>query len=209
MFSHILQVPVENYFVFLLSGLLPWIFLTQSIDMSVNVFVQYGPMIKSFRISPTVYLLSQILDNFINFIAVLLISMLPALALKLINPITLILLPIPIIILFLSVFSICWILATTQVFFRDTKFIVSFLLNILFFLTPIFYPARLLPANLKWLVEFNFIYFLITPFQNLIYENSISNFLRSTSMALGISMILFGLSWWIWHHKKSAVQHHV
>src|SRR3954465_5069767 len=72
-FRHVLKIQVNNYLIFLLSGLLPWIFITQSMDMCTSLFVTSGNVLKSFRLNPLVLLTAQLLDNLLNFLAAFLI----------------------------------------------------------------------------------------------------------------------------------------
>src|SRR5271154_4561101 len=60
-FRHVLKIQISNYFLFLLSGLLPWIFITQSMDMCTSLFQANGGVLKSFHLNPLVLLTAQLI----------------------------------------------------------------------------------------------------------------------------------------------------
>lgn len=63
----------------------------------------------------------------------------------------------PLALLPLMAFSagIGWFVAATTVYLRDIPLLAGMLLQALFFMTPIFYPASLVPASLAWLLDIN------------------------------------------------------
>ena len=70
---------------------------------------------------------------------------------------------LPLVVVFLIVFSfgVSLILATMNVFFRDTQFLWSVLLMMLNFLTPIFYPESIIPAEFLTIYHMNPLYQII------------------------------------------------
>ncbi|WP_245879944.1 ABC transporter permease [Vibrio gangliei] len=72
-----------------------------------------------------------------------------------------------------SAISLFW--AMLNVFVRDTAFLVGFGLRILFYITPIIYPASRVPHSLRFLVELNPFAHLISFYNNaLIYTDKVS-----------------------------------
>jgi lipopolysaccharide transport system permease protein len=204
-FSIILKLNIAHYSLFLLSGLLPWIFISQSLEMSAGIFVNSGRLLKSFPIHPVVCLVAQIMDNAINFIAAFLL----VLVFLLIHPVEnwsrLLLLPIPIIFLVFGVFSAAWLLATLQVFFRDTRFIISFVLSIGFFLTPIFYPQFLVPEKYQWIVTLNPVHHFLAPFRALFGDYGGASFVPACRNAGITALIIFLTAFLFWRKNRNAI----
>ena len=67
-FGYFIKMDVDNYLLYLVAGLIPWIFISQTLEMTTPVFVASGALMKSFAASPLVYLCSQVADNFFNFL---------------------------------------------------------------------------------------------------------------------------------------------
>ncbi len=73
-----------------------------------------------------------------------------------------------------AVSALSLFLAVLNVFVKDTAFLVGFGLRILFYLTPIIYPADRVPENFRFLVDLNPFAHLINYYNNaLIYTDKV------------------------------------
>ena len=63
--------------------------------------------------------------------------------------------------------GLSWILGAAGVFIRDLQQAVPFLLQIMLFVTPIFYPATAIPEKFRIFVQLNPLAFLVDTFRNL------------------------------------------
>jgi len=202
-FHLILKIQIENYLLFLLSGLLPWIFLTQSIDMNTSMIVNNARLLKSFPIHPFVPVLAQVLDNLINFIVVFTLIFIPISFYTNGFHMQLFLLPIPVLCLLISSAAISFMLSISQVFFYDTRYLVSFVLSFLFYLTPVFYSIEFIPQEYRDYLYLNPFYILISPFQKMMLNHSTSEVLFSlfTALAITVFLVLFSFYFW-WRNKQ-------
>lgn len=204
-FKYIMKINTENYFIFLLSGLLPWIFISTNLNMTCNSFITNRETLLSFQIDPLLILASKVIDNFINFILpFLLIFFFLSFNMKF-DLLGLSFLPINIFLLIVSSFSLSLIFATLQVYLRDTQYILNFALSILYFVTPIFYPAHMVPQFLKFLLKINPIYLVIKPFQVSLWNFNWQTYSDSLLNAIASSIILILLSTLIWRSKKNEL----
>ncbi len=202
-FKRFLRLNVPNYYLFLLSGLLPWIFITQTLDMCTPLFTNSGQVLKSFKINPLTILFSQVIDNLINFIAAFCLLFIPFIFWQIGFESNHLLLPFAVLLLVFGVLGMCWFLASFQVFFRDTRYIVQFSISILFFLTPIFYPKEYIPEHLQFIILINPFYAIIEPFRILIYNFNLHDFLASYFRG-----ILWVCGYWVlailfWRRKRN------
>ncbi|MBI3554675.1 MAG: ABC transporter permease [Deltaproteobacteria bacterium] len=204
-FRRIMKIQIPNYSMFLLSGLLPWIFISQSLEMTTSVFISSGPILRSFSIHPLVFLAAQLLDNLINFTAAFLMLYVPLWFYNPPNIAGLVLLPISIAVLIIGVLGMSWILATSQVLMRDTRFMLSFALNIGFFLTPIFYPREFVPPQYRFLSDYNPIFRLIDPFRYSIYQYDLLQFARAIALAAGVALASLAAAVLLWRRKETGV----
>ncbi len=207
-FSRVLKLNVDNYSMYLLSGLLPWLYIVQSLEMSTSMFVTSGQLLKSFPAHPLVYLIAQLMDNFFNFTAAFSILFI-ALALNSPPTIYALLLPIPLVILMVFIFSFAWLLATIHVFFRDTRFMVTFMLNVSFFLTPIFYTTHAVPEEYRWMVVFNPFYIMIRPFRVVLYQFDWPSFMMGIAQSATLAGALLGVAYLYWRKKKNDLYFNV
>ena len=70
-------------------------------------------------------------------------------------PTSVLILPIVLLPLVLMCMGIVWILATIGVFMKDINQVVTPIVSMLMFLSPIFYPASALPSGLQWMAAIN------------------------------------------------------
>lgn len=204
-FFYILKLDVKNYPIFLMTGLLPWIFMSQSLEMSASSLVNNAKMLKSFPVSPYAIVISQITDNFINYLAAFAILILP-ISFWLKWPLgNLIYMIIPLFSLFLFVTSGSFLLSAVNVLYRDTKFILGFVLQISYFLTPIFYPESFLPTHLKWIADVNIFYSIIKPIQILSGEFTPNLYWLAVSKSFLTSSTLAVFTFIYWRKKRNEI----
>lgn len=202
-FQKFLKINMPDYLLFLLGGLLPWIFITTTIQMGTPVFVTQSQLLRSFRINPMVVLGAQVLDGFVNFLATFILIMLPVYLYSTKSIFALLLLPLALIPLLVGTLGMTIMLSTLNVFFRDINFVMGFLFSLLFFVTPIFYPRDFVPADYQFLIDLNPILYIIDPFRSLIHSNDIPGFFLALSKSLGVSVVLMGLGVLTWKRKQN------
>ena len=208
-FKAILKIDIPNYFLFLLGGLLPWIFITNNMLMTTNAFIIQREIIRSFTLSPLSLLFAHTMDNFINFLAAFFILFVGLAFYGTPSFHCLWLLPLAVVSLLIFSLSLSTILATLQVFLRDIQFLTQFVNNILYLLTPIFYPPEFIPEGFRWAVLVNPYYIMIQPFQ--IILNNYSNRDLSTALILSfaLSISMSGLAYYCWQKGRKRLYHFI
>lgn len=135
-----IRSDLQNYHVFLLCALLPWQFFSQSVTEATSSIVGNAHLIKKVYFPREVLPISAVLSNLVNFLIALPVFFgLALVSGARITPWAL-LLPIPILVQVLFALGICLVLATLNVFYRDTQIILGVVMQAWFFLTPVFYP---------------------------------------------------------------------
>jgi ABC-type polysaccharide/polyol phosphate export permease len=118
----------------------------------------------------------------------------------------LLLLPFALIPLLIGTLSLGITLSTINVFFRDTNFVMSFIFNLLFYITPVFYPKSYIPVKWQWLVDINPAVYLLNPFRSVIYFEG-NTFWIDLLKALGISILLLCIAVGVWKRKRNDFYH--
>jgi len=133
--------------VFVLSALLPWSFFNTAVMGATNSIVHNGHLVKKVYFPREILPISTVLSNFANFLFAVPVLFLFMLIFRV--PFTLALLYLPLIMLVQVLFTvgIALLLSALNVFYRDTGVIMEVVMQAWFFLTPIFYPADLLPLT--------------------------------------------------------------
>jgi lipopolysaccharide transport system permease protein len=202
-FKYFLKINIDNYFTFMLGGLIPWTFLTSTILMGTPILQNSRELLKAFKINPFVLVCAQVFDNGINFIFTFAILLIPVILIDNTSLIGLIYFPIALLLMVISLGSLVWSLSVLQLFFRDTAFVIGFLLNIMFFLTPIFYSEEFIPEGFRWLLNLNIFYMMIEPFRiavhNFDFQEMLYSLLKSFLLAASLSFIAIK----IWRKRKN------
>jgi len=153
---------IAHYPLFVLSGILPWNFFSASVVGATASIVGGSYLIKKVYFPREVLPLVAVLSNMINFVIALPVFFGMALAFGVrLTPWALFM---PVVLLVQVIFSvgIGLILATLNVYYRDTQIIMEVLMLAWFFVTPILWDARTIP-------ETKVLFGIAWPIQRLVY----------------------------------------
>lgn len=157
-FSVILRVPVEAGFAsfpeFLMAGLLPWMALQEGISRSASALPDNAVMVKKAVFPIETLVMSAVLAAVVNQLVAFLIF---GAYLFFIGHLTIwILLAVPALALqILLAYGIGCLAATVTAFVRDAAHAIGILLTVVFFATPIVYPASMVPERFRAILDAN------------------------------------------------------
>lgn len=156
------DVDIPRFPVFVLCALLPWNFFSTSLAGAVHSITQNGHLVKKIYFPREILPISTVFSNLANFLLALPVLFVLALALG--QPLSPWLIYLPVIVAVQVVFTVgvALVLATLNVFYRDTAVILEVIMQAWFFLTPVFYPIGILP---EWKVLLN----VALPVRRLVY----------------------------------------
>jgi lipopolysaccharide transport system permease protein len=81
----------------------------------------------------------------------------------------LMLLPLLIALTAIVTFSIATWLSVWNVYYRDVRYAVPFLLQVWMYLTPVIYPVNFIPRDLRWLLDLNPFSGIIASFRSAVF----------------------------------------
>ena len=167
------QIP--NYPVFALSGLIFWSFFATVSGHILGSLTENAGVLKSLAIPPLAFPIAQLMAGLFN----LLLSFIPFAFIMIWfgwRPALVHLLVLPITALFATfLFGISLALCALNVYFRDIGLLWSALLPAFFYLTPIAYPADLVPDGLRWIAALNPLYHFIGLVRSVLVEGTVPN----------------------------------
>lgn len=147
-FKYVMRMEIPNYSAYVLVAYLPWMFFQMSLmDASQSVLAHHD-LLKKVYFPREVLPLSMVIANLIHFLLALVVFFVYLLILG--TPIVMgwAMLPILVVIELLLITGISLFISCLNVFYEDIKYIVSVLLNILFYLTPIIYMSEMVYTRL-------------------------------------------------------------
>ena len=178
LYAHLFKMNLATYFPYLASGIICWAFVSSLILESSNVFIESEGYIRNTEIFLSVFNMRLILRNFLIFLHNLLAFIPIILILNTsIGWHTLLLIPFIFLIVVNAIFwgSFLGIMGTR---YRDFSQILTSLVQVIFFLTPIMWMPESLQGKNQWMIDYN-------PFYHFL------NLLRSPLLNKGITMLDF------------------
>jgi lipopolysaccharide transport system permease protein len=201
-FTLMIPSSIPDFPVFFMAGFLPWSFFTSSATSATGSIVNNAALVKKVYFPREILPIADVLSNLVNLLIafIVLFGMIFAFGVKLTPAV----LQLPLIVLaeVMFVIGMALLLATANVFYRDTQHILQPVLQAWFFLTPIFYPITLMPENKilfgitvniqLWARRLNPMASLIASYQDVLYWGSPTGwdfFLRTSAQCLAILVI--------------------
>jgi lipopolysaccharide transport system permease protein len=163
-------VDAYPYSVFLFCGLLPWTWFSSSLNESAGVLISGGNLIKKVLFPAEVLPIVTALANMVHFLLGL-----PILALFLAYyraPVTLgelVWFPVIVLVQLILTTALGLLVAALTVHFRDIRDILSNVLSLWFFATPIIYPWQHAPDLGKWFLNANPFTHLAISYQEVLF----------------------------------------
>lgn len=200
-FSTLFRSDIENFPVYLMSGIIIFNTFTEATNLGLNSIVGNSALITKVYMPKVIYPFSKVLSSVINLCISLVPLMLVMVATGLPMQKSLLLLPLVVLFLMMFSFGISLLLATFNVFFRDTQFLWSVVLMIWNFLSPVFYPESIIAAELMPVYRLNPMYHILC-FMRSIVLDGISPAPATYLYCLLTSLIPLVLGLWVFRKKQ-------
>lgn len=192
-FGKLIKIPSDNvpYPIFVYAGLIFWNYFNFALLGSLNSLIEGQGIIKKIYFPRLIIPLATTITPFVDFILVYIIffglmalyGFVPHLAGILWTPVLLLM-------AFMSATGLGLLLASINVKYRDVQYILSFFIQVLFFVTPIIYPISIIPPNYQWIIYLNPMAGIVILIRSLLLGTSDPNWLLLISSA-GLSIFLF------------------
>lgn len=195
-FPYIMKTNVDNYLVYLITGVIPWNFFTTCITTGCNCVWINGGIIKKVYFPREILPISVVSAGLINFLISCVIILLFVLFGGIGFSFQLLWLPLIAIIQGALSLGLLFILSAINVYVRDIEYLVGFLLNLLFYATPILYTVDMFPEKIRWVLYLNPLTTIIESYRNIFYYQQ-SPVLSSLMIVLVVSFAILMLGYLI------------
>ena len=190
-FDKVFQIPIERYPEFLMAGLLPWTFLTQTLGKTVTSLASEPDIIRKSPFAYELLPLSATASNALNYVVTLAIFIG---YLALVGRLHFELLPLlafPVVAVVLLVMSLSMILALIDVYNHDLRHLLGNLLTVWFFLIPIVYRNEMTPAQLTFLESVDPMNMIVGQMRAVLYYGRIARPLHMIWMVVACAILFF------------------
>lgn len=199
-FSLFVKIPIENYWLYALSGIVPWTAFSIALTNSTNSIIDNRDLIKKVpfdrMILPISSATGHIMGSILGFIFLVIVSIL----IVGISYYLLLLVPLIFLLLFL-VIGISLTLSSLNAYYRDVIFMLQIALMAWFYLNPIIYSMSIVPGNLQALYILNPMVGIITSFQGILVNPQY--FEPMAIIVTMIETIILLISGTVYFNKKS------
>ena len=224
-FSFIFRLPAQigdpsglnNYALWLVCGLLPWLFFNRVLTLGTDSLVANAGLIQKVYFPRIVLPLSLANATFFTWmlemaVLVVALSLLGAFVLPW----------LPLVAVFMVIFGLfsvglAMVFSIFNVYFRDLSYLLTVVLQFWFYLTPILYPVELVETQsdmlgglagtsvtLLDLYSLNPVEGFIEIFRNLLYDNRAPE-LYTVLISLVWTLVAFGAGAWIYARKEKML----
>lgn len=178
----------DNYVIFLVCGLIPWLFFSTAINRSAFTIIENSGIIKKVFFPREILPISIVTSECINF----LISTIIIFGFILFtgygfSPYILYY-PLVLLVQYVITLGIALILSAITVYVRDLAHFVGVALQLLFYATPICYASGKIPADYQWIMRYNPMAYIINGYRAIFYDKTTPDL-----MGLGI-LFLIGIA---------------
>ena len=169
-FSVFVNVPTDGipYPIFAYTALLPWTFFANSVSFGIPSLINNMQLVSKIYFPREVLPISAILVSFIDFVIASSIFGLMLLYYQVPLRATVLLVPLVLFIQVIFTTGVTLFGAALTVFYRDIRFVIPLMLQLLMYLAPIIYPTSLVPESLRGIYFLNPMAVVIDTYRRLV-----------------------------------------
>jgi len=193
---------LHNYSLYLFCGLLPWIAFQESITASVGTLTKNANLVRNvvfpLKTLHTSIVISAIISELIGIAILLLFRLLMTGTIGHLSP----LLVIVIFFQFLLTMGFALLLSALNVFFRDLSPLMTPVIRMWMYLTPVFFPITIVPAKVRVIIYLNPMTSLVTAYRDILLNDKLpgAGFIYFIIFSIGI--FLLGYRFFTNNHMK-------
>ena len=187
------DIGAQPYIVFLLSGLLPWMWFNGAVSDSTRAYIRGAKLIRSTKIPRTIWVSSLVLSKGTEFIASLPVLAIFAIFSSAVLHWQAVFFVLGVALQAILLIGIGLIVAPLVVFFRDLERAVKLALRFLFYASPIIYGVHDLPAELHVWAAFNPLSGIFSLYRGAFFPEELDLFTILVSAGLSAVILVIGV----------------
>lgn len=201
-FSAIMRVNIENYYIFLFVGLVPWLFFSSCLTGGTSCIGQQQDLVKKIyfprEVLPISFVMSQFVNMLLTFVVIFAVLFVSGMG---VNFKALIFLPIIFLVEFIMALGVTMILSGLTVYFRDLEYIFSIISMAWMYLTPVMYSVDMVPSEYEKLFYLNPMTSVIIAFRDILYYQKAPH-LRTLMLGFMTGVIVLAIGWFTFSMLK-------
>jgi len=173
-FSMIMRNGIEQFYVYLISGMIPWIFFSGAVSGGTMCIKNQSDMVKKIYFPREVLPISFVTSAFLNMLfGFIMIFFAVGVSGRGFNVAALLFLPLVMIVEYIMALGFTMIVSGLTVYFRDMEHIVSVIMMAWIYLTPIMYTVEMVPEKFRGICLINPMTPVVQVYQQILYYKQI------------------------------------
>jgi lipopolysaccharide transport system permease protein len=184
-FNLVLPLNIPHYASFLVTGILVWNWFQGALHQSTGAIVDNRELLRRPGFPIAILPIVTVMSHFMHFLLALPVLLLFLMLDGYLLTSAIFVLPFVMLLQFLLILSLAYLVATCHVTFRDTHYLLGVLLNLLFYVTPVFYNATAIPERYQPLYHLNPMTRIIEAYRTVLLQGAFPEHLGSL-LVLGL-----------------------
>jgi lipopolysaccharide transport system permease protein len=191
----------NSYAIYLFAGMLPWLLFSDTVQRASGSIVDASNLVTKTMFPSEIVPVSIFLSSMISHLLTVILFLAIAAAFAGRLSATIAMLPFYILLVGLLAIGIGWIVASLQVYLRDTAQVVAVVLTLWMWITPIMIVEKQIPANLHFILIANPMYYIVRVYRQMLLGSGLPS-LRDLAMASMFSLSAFVIGGLFFRHMK-------
>lgn len=189
-FSQIMKNDTPNYVVYLICGMMPWLFFQDSIRQGAGCIVAQADLTKKIYFPREVLPLTAVISRFINLLITYVLVLLYITTLgPNINFSTFLYFIPALLFIFLFALGLTLLFSAINVYFRDIEHILGIILMAWMWITPIIYESEIMQGTpVEHIILWNPLTYFLKMFQQIFYYQIIPD-IQTLVVCISVSII--------------------
>lgn len=193
-FSGIMRMGLDKYYLFLFVALVPWIFFSTCLSGGTTVVFGQQEMVKKIyfprEVLPIAFTTSQFVNMLLSFIVIFVVVFFNKIN---IEPLAWLCLVVVMLVEFILSLGITFLAAGFTVYFRDLQHILSIISMAWMYLTPVLYSADMVPDRYQPLFNLNPMTPVTVAYRDILYYGRVPEMgTLFNATVLGVIMLVVG-----------------
>lgn len=192
-FTVIFPSSIENYYIYLMTGIIPWNFFTEALGQGSGSIVSNAEMTKKIYFPREILTIASVTAKFVNMLLAFIVIFIFLAFSKVGISWHILLLPLIWMAQYLIALGFTLFFAAITVYLRDMEYIVGVLLMAWIWATPIMYSVDTLPLNIARLLLVNPMTPIVMSYHNLLYYHVVPTIVTLVGIfIIGIVLVVIG-----------------
>jgi len=191
-FSIVLKIPSLGvpFIIFLSVALLPWNLFSSSLNSSTNVLVANSSLITKIYFPREILVYATIIAKIVDFLYSCLVLIVFLLIFHIQVTSSIIWVPVIFAIQLIFMTGLSLMLSAFNLFYRDIQYVLSLVLMLWMYVTPIMYPVEIIPEKYRFVFSLNPMSVIVNAYRQVLLSGGTPN-LNSLGIAFVMSLVVF------------------